>query len=205
MSSRDAILDAAETLFAVKGLEATTIKEIGAAADMNPALLYYYFANKVELYRAVLQRIGDALVTAGGTALGEAHSPPDAIRALVTAQARFLLANPAAPKLIVRELLDHDARHAEAVILRLASGIFGRLCGVIEAGQRSGAFRTDLEPRLAAISTIAQVIYFVVARPAVGIFLGHGERGVPDETTLHFARHAGDFAVRAMTRLEPSR
>lgn len=203
--AREQILDAAQELFARKGLEGTTIKEIGAEAGLNPALLYYYFSNKDELYRACLQRIGDALVARGGAALTRATTPAEAIEALVEAQARFLLASPAAPKLIVRELLDHDARHAEAVILRLAAGIFQRLCAVIETGQRSGDFRRDVEPKLAAISTISQVIYFVVARPAVGIFLGHGAGGVPDATTLAFARHAGEFAVRALTPQEPPR
>lgn len=205
MNTKQSILHAARKLFAERGLEATTVKEIGAAARLNPALIYYYFPGKEALYRAVLQEIGDALAATGGTALGQAASPPEAIRALVTAQAGFLMANPAAPKLIMRELLDHDARHAEGVILQLASGIFSRLCAAIEAGQRTGEFRSDVEPRLAAISTIAQVVYFVVARPAVGIFLGHGDRAVPDEATLRFARHAGDFAVGAVMSREPGR
>src|ERR1044071_1378756 len=74
-STRDQILDAAERLFARKGFDPTTIKEIGAAAKLNPALLYYYFRDKEELYRAVLQRVAGELVTRGRAGLDAARPP----------------------------------------------------------------------------------------------------------------------------------
>ena len=43
VDTRTAILDAATDLFARQGLDATTIKAIGQAAKVNPALLYYHF------------------------------------------------------------------------------------------------------------------------------------------------------------------
>ena len=201
-STRDQILDAAERLFARKGFDPTTIKEIGAAAKLNPALLYYYFRDKEELYRAVLQRVAGELVTRGRAGLDAAATPELAIRALVSAQVEFLLGHPNAPKLLVREMVDHDARHAEAIILQLAAGIFRRLCELIEEGQRAGRFSRDLEPRFAAVSTIAQVVYFTIARPAIGLLFGTGARGVPEATARDFGRHAGEFAVRALTNPE---
>jgi TetR/AcrR family transcriptional regulator len=201
-SAREQILDAAEALFARKGLEPTTIKEIGAAAKQNPALLYYYFGSKEELYRAVLQRVMSGMLTRGSAAFDAAPAPADAIRALVTAQMEFVLGHPNAPRLLVREMIDHEARQAEAMLLQLAAALFQRLCGVIEQGQREGSFRRDVEPRFAAISTIAQVVYFITARPAIGLFFGTGTRGVPEAVAKQFGRHAGEFAVRALSRQE---
>ena len=198
--SRDLILDAAEALFAAKGLRATTIKEIGAETGLNPALLYYYFAGKEVLYQAVLERMVAGLVARGGAALDEPATPADAIRALVRAQAEYLIAHPNLPRLLVRELLDHDARRARDVILQIATGLFTRLCRVIEAGQHAGVFRADVEPRFAAVSTVSQVAYFALARPAVEIFLGTGPAAVSADGLRGFARHAGDFAVQALSR-----
>ena len=197
--AREQILDAAESLFARKGLEATTIKEIGAVAQQNPALLYYYFGSKEELYRAVLQRTMTGMVSRGSAAFDAARGPADAIRALGSAQLEFLLTHPTAPRLLIREMIDHEARQAEAVLLETAAGLFARLCNVIEQGQRTGEFRRDVEPRFAAISTIAQVVYFFTARPAIGLFFGEGTRGVPEATARGFGRHAGEFAVRALS------
>ena len=201
-ASRDQILDAAERLFASKGFDSTTVKQIGAASGVNPALLYYYFAGKEELYKAVLARIVENLVTRGSAAFEEAMTPAESIRALVSAQVEFLLSQPNVPRLVVREMVDHQAKHAQEIILRLAAGVFQRLAGVIEAGQRSGVFRSDVEPRFAAVSTIAQVIYFIIARPAVSLFFGLGQSGIPDDTARAFGRHAGEFAVRALSSTE---
>lgn len=54
-ASRDQILDAAEWLFAEQGYARTTIKQIGRAAGVNSALLYYYFTDKEELYQEALR------------------------------------------------------------------------------------------------------------------------------------------------------
>ena len=204
-SARDQILDAAEGLFARKGFDPTTIKEIGATAGQNPALLYYYFGSKEALYRAVLHRIVEGLVTRGSAGLDRARTPGEAIRTLVATQVEFLLTHPSAPKLFVREMIDHDARHAQAMILQVATGLFGRLCAVIEQGQRSGVFRSDVEARFAAVSCIAQVVYFMIARPAVGVFFGLGPDGVPDAMVRRFGSHAGDFAIQALSPRERSR
>ncbi len=201
-AARDQILDAAERLFARVGFDPTTIKAIGAEARLNPALLYYYFGSKEELYKAVLQRIVTALVTTGGHVIDVAPAPAEAIRSLVATQVEFMLARPEIPKLIVREMIDHDAHHAEAVILQMAAGLFQRLCEQIERGQRAGVFRSDVEPRLAAVSTISQVVYFITFRPAVGIFFGLGADGVSPDVARAFGRHAGDFAVRALSPVE---
>jgi hypothetical protein len=50
------------------------------------------------------------------------------------------------------------------------------------------------------VSTIAQGMYFTVARPAISLFFGEGTRGVSAKTARAFAKHAGDFAVSALTR-----
>jgi AcrR family transcriptional regulator len=197
--ARDSILDVAESLFASKGYDRTTIKQIGAGAGLNPALIYYYFAGKEDLYKAVLQRLFDTLLAQGLAVLDGVVPPADAIRRLLALQAEWLLARPNFYRLLVREMVDHDARHAQEVMLQMAAGPFQRLCRVIEQGQRSGAFRTDFEPRFAALSTIAQVVYFFIFRPAVGIFFGQGTAGVADQTARDFARHAGEFALSALS------
>lgn len=50
------ILDAAEKLFATQGFEATSLRQITAAARVNLAAVNYYFGTKDQLIRAVLSR-----------------------------------------------------------------------------------------------------------------------------------------------------
>jgi AcrR family transcriptional regulator len=204
-TSRDQILDAAERLFAARGFARTTIKDIGNEAGLNSALLYYYFADKDELYREVLRRFVSRLVARTMSELTAAGSPDARLRALVTAQAELLLANPHFPRLMARELVESDGAHAVEQFHLLASTTFRRLCELIEEGQRAGIFRKHLDPRFAAISTISQVVYFFVARPAVRVLLKAGPEGPSPKVVRDFARHAADFALAALAQPVPTR
>src|SRR6266478_5224409 len=50
------ILEAAEALFMEHGFEATTLRQITAAASVNLAAVHYHFGSKEELFEAVLRR-----------------------------------------------------------------------------------------------------------------------------------------------------
>ena len=54
------------------------------------------------------------------------------------------------------------------------------------------------------MSTISQVAYFILARPAITLFFGE-RGGIPAETIADFGRHAGDFAVHALSQAEALR
>lgn len=199
-ATRDAILDAAIRCFASRGYAATTIKDLAAEAQVNSALLYYYFVDKQSLYRETLRHIAERLSENAGRRLDEDMLPDEAIRRFVTQQAEFLIANPHVPRLLLREMLEHTGTQAEDAIVTLIGGVFTTLCDVIRRGQNEGIFRTDMEPRYAAISTVSLVAYFVIARPVVGVALGDGIGGPGEERTREYGRHAAEFAVSALRR-----
>jgi AcrR family transcriptional regulator len=204
-TSRDQILDAAERLFAARGFARTTIKDIGNEAGLNSALLYYYFADKDELYRQVLRRFVGRLVARTMSELTAEGEPDTRLRALLGAQAELLIENPHFPRLMVRELAESEGAHAVEQFHLLASTTYRRLCELIEQGQEAGLFRNDVDPRFAAISTIAQVVYFFVARPAIRVLLRTGPEGPSPRVIRDFARHAADFALAALAAPASSR
>ena len=196
--TRTSLLDAAELLFARKGFHSTTIKAIAGAAGVNTALLYYYFPDKQGLYHSVLERAFGGLIAEGEARGVEQLAPEAGIRAFVTLQASYFGAHPNRPHLFVRELIDHGAEHAAGQLTRLAVTLFRRLCDVIERGQASGHFRPDLDPRRAAISTLSQVAWLQVARPAIGILVGAGPGGPSPRWIEEFSAHAAEFALAAL-------
>lgn len=201
--SKDQILDAAERLFAEQGFSRTTVKQIGNAAKVNSALLYYYFGDKEQLYRAVFQRLVEGMVSRTMGRLDADAPPADKLRGFIEAQVETILANPNLPKLFVREMVDYEAEHAVEQIQHIAATSFKRLCELIEAGQAEGRFRAQVDPKFAAISTVAQVAYFFIARPAVHILLGSPKRELPPEVITAFTRHAADFALAALATGSP--
>ncbi len=56
MSTKNKILDAAEHLFADKGFNGTSLREITSQAEVNLAAVNYHFGSKKELIKAVMSR-----------------------------------------------------------------------------------------------------------------------------------------------------
>lgn len=194
----DLILDAAEELFARQGFAATTVKQIGAAAGVNPALIHYYFGNKEGLYRALLGRLFGTIMERGGERLAASPSPGAALRAIIETQSETMLEHPAFPRLMARELVDHGMSHASDQVATLSTTLFQRLCDLIRGGQDAGIFRDDLDPRFAAVSVVSLIPYFHIARPVVAALLGSGPDGPSPETARAYARHAAGFVLAAL-------
>ncbi|MEU1628899.1 TetR family transcriptional regulator [Streptomyces sp. NPDC020096] len=57
-ATRRALLDAAASLFAERGFERATVRDIAARAGVNQALLFRYFGSKKALFGEVLARNG---------------------------------------------------------------------------------------------------------------------------------------------------
>ncbi|PWT77245.1 MAG: hypothetical protein C5B59_04540 [Bacteroidetes bacterium] len=53
---KEHIIDIAIELFATKGFEGTSIRDLAAAADVNVAMVNYYFGSKEKLFEELVQR-----------------------------------------------------------------------------------------------------------------------------------------------------
>lgn len=56
LNTRDKILETSIKLFAEKGFNGTTTKEIAEMADVNESLIFRHFSTKRELYGAIIER-----------------------------------------------------------------------------------------------------------------------------------------------------
>ena len=66
---RDAILDAAEQLFAAHGFYGVTTRQVAAEAGVDSALIHYYFGTKRDLFDAVFARRAEILNSVRSAAL----------------------------------------------------------------------------------------------------------------------------------------
>jgi TetR/AcrR family transcriptional regulator len=199
LSTRDEILAAAQVCFAAQGFVATTIKDIAAQAGVNSALLYYYFRDKENLYRAVLDRLIRDFVSRGMATLDSPGTPDARLRAFLELIGEVFANHPQFYRLMLRELVDYAASHAVEQFKLVSTTMFRRLCELIEEGQRDGNFRAEVDPRFAAISSVSTVAHFFTIRPVAGVFLGHTSKGPPPTTVRAYLQHASDFALAALT------
>jgi AcrR family transcriptional regulator len=55
MDKREIIISTAMKLFAQKGFEGTSVREIASGADVNPAMISYYFGSKEKLFENLVE------------------------------------------------------------------------------------------------------------------------------------------------------
>jgi AcrR family transcriptional regulator len=126
--TREAIAQAARTLFAEHGYERATIRKIAAAAGVDPALVVHFFGSKEDLFSDVMalpEAVGDlmAQIASGERStvgrrlaelvVGMLENP--AMRVIVLGRIRSAATHPDAAAL-VRETVSRD-------ILRLATAL----------------------------------------------------------------------------------
>jgi AcrR family transcriptional regulator len=61
---RRAVLDAATTLFAQRGVDAVSLRDIAAAADVHVSLIIRYIGHREELVAEVFGHVSDQLARA---------------------------------------------------------------------------------------------------------------------------------------------
>lgn len=107
--SREAILDAAERLFAERGYEATSLTDVGQQAGVSRGTPGYFFGSKSELWRAVLERCfseaRSAVIEGRDRALGSHESPNVILASVVRDYFDFLSARPNFIRLMERQAL----------------------------------------------------------------------------------------------------
>lgn len=107
--SREAILDAAEELFAAQGYEGTSLNEVGLRAGVSRGTPGYFFGSKSDLYRAVIERcfgeVREAVRAGRARALASGESPEVILAGVVSDYFDFLLARRNFVRLMEREAL----------------------------------------------------------------------------------------------------
>lgn len=155
-STRDSVFAAAAALFSARGFDGVVMDDIAAEANVNKAMIYYHFADKLALYRAVLadglSRMG-AIVHDIATGSG---APAIKLDRFIEAFVRMTGTRPWMPALMLREIaegaprLDADTMsHMRVVIMSFVA--------ILKQGQESGVFRR-MHPILAYESVIGPII-----------------------------------------------
>jgi AcrR family transcriptional regulator len=176
---RDALLGTARSLFLSRGFRSVTIRQIAAEAGSSPATIHYHFGDKLGLYRAMLDEAMAPVVKALQRLGADPSGPGVAldVAEVVGLYSRTLAANPWVPALIVQEVLTEGGQFREQFIAEFAGRIAPMLVESIRRGQAAGTVRSDVDPRLAALSAISLTVFPYLALPVVRRVLGVSPEG----------------------------
>jgi AcrR family transcriptional regulator len=186
-ASRDRIVERAADLFAERGIAATSVEEVLAAAGAGKGQFYHYFDSRDELAAAAVgYRCGQ--VVAGLTlALGEVSSLAELEQALAGFVADFeRMGLPGCP---IGTLATEVAGRNEEARQRAAAGFDAwerLLASALERMRESGELRPDARPDVLATGLLASI--------EGGMVLSQARQ---DMTSLRIAVEAGLGSVRA--------
>jgi AcrR family transcriptional regulator len=144
---RNELMDAAERLFLEKGVMATSVDEIVAAANVAKGTFYVYFPSKEHLLAALQQRFASSFADLIEAAMDKrrANDWRGRLRAWATAGVNGYLDRVALHDVVFHEIHvdDRRLRHENIVVKRLAS--------FLEAGARAGAWSVAEPHRMAVM------------------------------------------------------
>lgn len=200
-STRERLIEAAGRLFAEKGFEGSTIREICEDAGANVAAVNYHFGGKEGLYTEVvadvIRRRTERLPMDGG--LGEDAPPEERLRAFVRAflrrrfdrdrpgwWGRLLAREMRSPCEAVRPVVERERRANRRLLVSIVNDVLG-------PGEESEAAER------CAASVVGQVLHY---------FHGHhaspqrsGDRGMTPEKIEELARHITEFSAGGIARV----
>ncbi len=169
-STKGRILAAAEAVFAARGFEGASTREIAAQAGVNISSLHYHWASKDALYVAVFQDVFDRLTDLLRGTLGklaEERSREVVVARVMGELVAFLADNPTVPKLLVRRLLESD------VALGVDRDVLGPAWGVFrEWISNSGRKMSETELRLGMLSAYSVLLIYMLDSASYQSVLG---------------------------------
>jgi len=203
--TRDKLLEVAEQVFADRGYQAATIREICVRAGANVAAVNYHFGDKLGLYTEVLQQsIRAAQIDAVRSALDKTAPPEEILRAVIRARLQGVCRGdlPAWHLRILTREMAQPSPAFQQFISKIGRPIFKRLLELI--GGMIGLPPEDEKTRLCAVSVIGQVLAYVTPVPFL-LAVWPGLK-MTQEQIERIADHIADFSLAYLYefRLHPS-
>jgi AcrR family transcriptional regulator len=147
------ILDAAARVFAERGYHGASTQDIADLLGIRQASLYYYFRSKeIALEKVCMQGVGGFFETAQAIAAGPG-TPREKLAGLIRAHIAPLLDRSDFVRVFLtqRQFLPNVSRRR---IGKWSRGIEKIFETVLRQGMRKGDFRSNADPRLAALAIL---------------------------------------------------
>jgi TetR/AcrR family transcriptional regulator, fatty acid metabolism regulator protein len=149
VEKRDAILKAATQVFARRGFFQSQVADVARAAGIAAGTVYLYFRSKDELLVSIFERTMRETLAEGEAAIAEVKDPRERLRRI----ARLHLERMGRDRdlaVVFQVELRQSTKFMERFSSTYLRDYLGIIRDTIAEGQRTGAFRPDFNPTLAA-------------------------------------------------------
>lgn len=155
-SARQRILSAAAQLYALRGFEGTSIRDIAEAAGVTKPLVFYHFASKERLYASLLEEALGACRMGGEAILAEPLSATERLRRFLASHVQVLRERPAVFAFAYNLLTVSQELPLGFDYRAEGRALFNQVVSVVEEGQAAGEFRAG-DPVTIAVLALASL------------------------------------------------
>ena len=138
------ILEVAETLFSEKGFDGTSVRNIAKVAEINIAMVSYYFGSKERLLESLIVYKTSDLKNQLDNLLQEDLEPIDKINTLIELYIDRINNNRGIYRILHFELPSKKRDQTLQDFAEFKKGNLKSLETIIEEGQKKGIFRKDI-------------------------------------------------------------
>jgi AcrR family transcriptional regulator len=162
--TRVVILVAARSVFARRGFDGASTREVAEVAGVNNAMIYYYFKDKDSLYRSVLADSFSALIDIWNDGIFKSPAPVrQKVEKYVEGYIRFHQANEDLRRIMAMEFAVSGGT-LTGVCEKYFADNFKRLSGIFREGIRNNELQ-NIDPSTAAASLIGVIIHNFIMQP----------------------------------------
>jgi AcrR family transcriptional regulator len=144
---RKTLLEAAVRVFARTGYHGSRVGDIAEEAGVAHGLLYHYFASKEEVLQTIFRENWGELIERFRAVEAADEPAAEKLEGIAKILLRTWRNDPDLVTVMVREVARSPQLESQVVEVREAFAIVQH---VVEQGQRDGAFREDVDARLAS-------------------------------------------------------
>jgi TetR/AcrR family transcriptional regulator len=182
--AREAILDAAEAVFAEHGFDGARIDAIAKASGYNSSLLFHYFGDKLSLYAEVIKRADRAMaelqvrllapLLEDETIASNAHAFKALLEKVVTAIFDYLVERPRFMRMLAWESAE-GWQTTRKIVSQFDTEDASQFEALFRKARSAGLLRSDFVP-LIQLSMILQIcLSFLTFIPLYQMILLPGE------------------------------
>ncbi|MBY0470559.1 TetR family transcriptional regulator [bacterium] len=163
LDTKESLIQAAIVVFAKKGFDGATVKDIADAAGANVSLISYYFDGKEGIYRACLERFGRDRLAVAERSLKPVKSVTEMKVRLSLLAEEFLHAHIEhrdIMQIIHRECSSSDSPFMKELFRDTFFKVFQTMLQFLKTCAKDEIISKEIDPHLAAVSFFGSLVHF---------------------------------------------
>src|SRR6187549_484498 len=159
------IMEAAEALFAERSFSGTSVRDIAEAADVNLAMISYYFGSKEKLMEAMFTYRGEHYkLQLQNIIRNNSLSSKQKVEKLIEEYVDRIFQKQNFHKIMVREQMTNNNGPVSKLIYELKSGNQALIKQLIQEGQKNGEFKKNVDISFLMMTLVGTVSQLMTAR-----------------------------------------